>query len=81
MKKTIGDIIILHIYTKNNDHMLQCSLDTMCEGCNSFFLILGYFCPFTSPPPNNPKNQNFSKMKKTLEISTFYTYVSKMMIT
>ena len=21
-----------------------------------FFVILGYFCPFTTPPPNNPEN-------------------------
>ena len=62
MTKTIEDII-LHEYTKNHDHMLQCSLDTMCEGCYSCFLILGYFLPFY--PPNNPKNQNFEKMKKT----------------
>ena len=25
MKKTPGDIIILHQYTKNHDHMLHCS--------------------------------------------------------
>ena len=28
-----------------------------------FFVILGYFCPFT-PPRNNPENQNFEKMRK-----------------
>ena len=27
-----------------------------------FFVILGHFFPFD--PPNNPKNQNFEKMKK-----------------
>ena len=27
-----------------------------------FFVILGHFSPFDSP--NNPKNQNFEKMKK-----------------
>ena len=28
--------------------------------------ILGHFLPVTSPPPpNNPENQNFEKMKKT----------------
>ena len=27
-----------------------------------FFVILGHFLPFD--PPNNPKNQNFEKMKK-----------------
>ena len=28
-----------------------------------FFVILGYFLPFY--PTNDPKNQNFDKMKKT----------------
>ena len=28
-----------------------------------FFVILDHFLPFY--PPNNPKNQNFEKMKKT----------------
>ena len=27
-----------------------------------FFVILGHFLPFD--PPNNPKNQNFEKIKK-----------------
>ena len=29
----------------------------------NFFVILGWFLPFTSPP-NNPENQNYEKMKK-----------------
>ena len=29
-----------------------------------FFVILGHFFPYD--PPNNPKNQNFEKMKKML---------------
>ena len=38
------------------------------------------FCPFgqffaLSPPPDDPENQNFGKLKKHLEIS-FYTYKS-----
>ena len=36
-----------------------------------FFVILDYFLPFY--PINNPKNQNFGKMKKHLEILSFYT--------
>ena len=42
-----------------------------------FFVILGIFLPFYhSPHPlNNPKNQNFEKLKEKnpLEISSFYT--------
>ena len=30
--------------------------------------------------PNNPENQNFAKMKKTLETSSFYTCVPQTMI-
>ena len=38
-----------------------------------FLVILDCFLPFY--PPNNPKNQNFEKMKKSLGILSFYTYV------
>ena len=53
--------------------------------------ILGYFLPLyphspSCPPipcihsPNSPKNQNFEKMKKYLETSSFYKRVPKTMI-
>ena len=43
--------------------------------------IFYQFGPFFALlPPNNPKNQNFEKMKKSLEISSFYTSVPKIMI-
>ena len=35
---------------------------------------------FAHLPPRNPKNQNFEKLKKCLEISSFYTSVPKIMI-
>ena len=43
-----------------------------------------FFCPFT-PPPNTLKNENIKnekkqKNKKTLEISSFYTSLPKLMI-
>ena len=44
----------------------------------NFFSFWTIFYPFTPPPSlhlNNPKNQNFEKMEKTLEISSFYTSV------
>ena len=41
-----------------------------------FFVILNHFLPFN--PPNNPKYQNFEKLKKHLEILSFYTYVHKL---
>ena len=36
--------------------------DIKCKG-QIFLVILGHFLPFY--PPNNPKNQNFEKIKKT----------------
>ena len=29
-----------------------------------FFVILDCFLPYYPPPPSNPENQNFEKMKK-----------------
>ena len=44
-----------------------------------FIFHLGLFLP--SYPPNSPKNQNQKKKrKKCLEISLFYTFVTKIMI-
>ena len=75
-KKTPGDII-LHKCTKNHDHMLYCTWDMVRD--IKLFFILGYFLSFYTP--NNLKNQNFKKkVKKRLEISSFYTCVPKMMI-
>ena len=45
---------------------------------NRVFVILDLFLPFD--PPNNPKNQNFEKSKKCLEILSFYTSVPQMTI-
>ena len=46
-EKTPGYIFILHKCTTNHDHMLYCSWDMACDGCNyfSFWTIL---CPL--PP-------------------------------
>ena len=42
------------------------------------FIILGRFLPFD--PLNNPKNQNFEKIKKHLETLSFYTCLPQMLI-
>ena len=47
-QKTPGDIIILHKCSKNHDHMLYCSLDMVCDGCNCYFSFWAIFCPFPS---------------------------------
>ena len=72
VKKTHGDIIILNKCTKNHDHMLHCSWDTMRDGCNSYFLFWGIFCPFNPPhqklkmtQKNDPQN---SFLKSFVEV-------------
>ena len=45
LRKTPGDIILQQC-AKNHDHMLYCSWDMACDGCNYSFLAI--FCPFTS---------------------------------
>ena len=78
MKKTPGDIIILHKCTINGNHMMYGLRDIKCDrqNCLSFWTD---FCPFT--PPNNLKNQNFEKLKNIPgDIISFYTSAPKIMI-
>ena len=48
MKKTTGDIIILHMCPKNHDHMPYGSWDMAHNGCQCYFSFWAIFCPFTS---------------------------------
>ena len=73
--------------TINQDHMMYGSWDMKCNRRN-FFVILGNFLPsypypqpYAHPPSpsKSPKNENFKKIKKGLEIS-FNTSVPKIMI-
>ena len=77
MKKRPGDIIILHKYIKNHHHMLYCSWDIACDGCNCYFSFWTTFCSFalTAWKIKIPK-----KWKKSSEISSFYTGATKIMI-
>ena len=61
MKKMPADIIILHICMINDNHMMYCFWD-MKRDRQNFFVISDHFLPFY--PTNNPKNQNFKKLKK-----------------
>ena len=71
-----GNIIILHKYTKNHDHMLYCSWDMAHDACN-YFSFWAIFCPFT---PVTAKKMKISKTwKKFLKIS-FYISMPKIMI-
>ena len=61
--------------TINEDHMICGSWDLRHD--RQIFIILGRFLPFD--PLNNPKDQNFEKIKKHLETS-FYTCLPQMLI-
>ena len=56
--------------------MMYDSWDIKCKR-QSFLWFWAIFCPDT---PNNPKNQNSEKIKKHLEILSFYTCVPQMTI-
>ena len=77
MKKTSGDIILQNCI-KNHDHMLYCSWDMACDGCNCYFSFWAFLCPFT--PLTAQKIKISQKWKKHLEISSFYTCILKIMI-
>ena len=49
LKKALGDIIILHKYTKNHDHILYCSLDMARNGFNCCVSFWAIFLPFYPP--------------------------------
>ena len=74
-KNMPGDIIILHICTLNESHMMYGSRDTECDRQN-FLSLWAIFCPFT---PNNLKNLNFEKMKK-IPGDIIIFYVQQMMV-
>ena len=55
MKKTPGDIIILHMCTKNYDQMMYSSWDMVHDRCNCYFSFWAVCCPFTPQQPKKPK--------------------------
>ena len=59
-EKRLGNIIILHMYTINDNHMMKGSWDRECGGWN-FLSFRTIFCPFT--PQNNQKKLKFWKNK------------------
>ena len=75
MKKTPGNIIILHKCTKNRDHMQYCSWDMANDRWNCYFSFWAIFCPLTAQ-----KIKISKKWKKHLQISSFYTCAPKIMI-
>ena len=63
--------------TKNYDQMVYASWDMVRDECN-YFLLWAIFCPFT--PVTSQKIKILKKMIKSLEISSFYICVPKIMI-
>ena len=61
MKKTPGHIIILHMCTINDNHIMYGSWDIKCHRQN-FLSFQTMFCPFY--PPKKLKNQILKKLKK-----------------
>ena len=76
-EKNPGDII-LHKCTKNHDHMLHCSWNMACDTCNFYFHSGLFFTLFT--PLRAHKIKISKKVKKGLEISSFYPCVPTIMI-
>ena len=63
LKKTSGDIIILHICTINDNHMMYGSWD-MERNRQNFLSFWTIFCLY---PPMDPEAQNFGKMNNIHE--------------
>ena len=76
-KKSLKIFFILHKCTKNQDHMLYFSWDMSHDICSCYF---SFWTILALLPPNSPKNENFKKMKKHLEMSSFYTSLPKIVI-
>ena len=71
--KASGDVIILYLYTKSHNHMMYASWDMECNRHN-FLSFWAIFYPFT--PLFIPKIKFGKKVKKPLEILSFYTCVA-----
>ena len=68
-KKIAGDIIILHMCTKNHNHMRYSSWDM--EWDNFFWSFLAIFCPYSPLSLTIQKTKILKKWKKHLEMSSF----------
>ena len=73
MKKSPGDIIILHKCTKNHDHMIYCSRDMALEG---YIIVIFHFgLLFAFLPPRLPKKQKSEKSEKNAWRYHHFTHV------
>ena len=76
IKKKTGNIVVLHMCTINDNHMIHVFWDMDRDG--QIFFYFGQFSPLFSS--KNLKNQSFEE-RKLLEILSFYKSVTKTMIT
>ena len=74
-KKTPGDIIILHMCTKDYDQITYGSSDMVHDRCNCYFSYWAIFWPFTPPPPNSRNKSTFWKNEKKPWTYYYFTYV------
>ena len=79
LKKTPGDIIILHMSTINENYMMCGSWDMECDR-QIFFSFWTIFWLFYTPIITQ-RIKILKNWKKHLEVSSFYTTVRKIMIT
>ena len=63
-KKIAGDIIIVHMCTKNHNHIIWGTVPEIWGETKIFGHFGPLFALYSFTPPNNPKNQNFEKMKE-----------------
>ena len=70
IKKTSGDVIILHMCTKTHYHMMYASWDIEYNRHN-FLLFWAIFCPFI--PLLTPKIKIWNKCKKLRDITLLHT--------
>ena len=71
-KQKSGDIIILHMCTKNHDHMLYGSLDMMCNRFNCYFSFLAIFYPFTEQPKKSKFRKNEENARRCHHFTQVY---------
>ena len=77
--KTPRYIIIWHKCTINDNHMIYGSWNINCIR-QIFFVILGHFLPFYPPNSSAQKMKISNKWKIWMEMSSFFTRVTKIMI-
>ena len=72
MKTKGRDMSIFHKCTKDHNHILFCSWDMTCGGCNCYFSLWAIFCPFTTVTAQKIK---ISKIWKNYLEILFFTHV------